>query len=113
MPLTNKDFVSIDQNVQQTLRYGIEQFKGNVKPVLNFRTAATNDTIGQGGTQTFCVSVTALTGDQLTYPWKVDDAVTKSGGDSSLTISFSPPSTTPNSVEAIYSVSSGVKDSTT
>jgi hypothetical protein len=105
--------INIDQSVSRSMWFGIEKFKDNIMPFLNFRLPASQDTASRNISHTFSVSVTAPTGDQVTYVWKVNNTVMKSGPDSSYTTTFSDPVNTPKSVSVIFSIPSGLKDSTT
>jgi hypothetical protein len=105
--------ITIDQSQSKSMWFGIEKFKDNMIPFLNFRVPAALDTISKNNPKTFSVSVTAPTGDQVTYVWKVNNVVVKSGPDSSYTTTFTDPVNTPESVTVVFSIPSGLKDSTT
>ena len=79
--------------------------KVNQKPVLNVQSpaAGTLTTLSRNKPQTFAVSVTDPNGDPLTYIWKINGGVVKTGTDTSYTQSFVDPHNTPQTVRVIWS----------
>lgn len=93
-----------------TARAIVAVTKINQKPVLNFQSPAAGalTAISRNKPQTFAVSVTDLNADPLTYTWKVNGGVVKTGTDSSYTQSFADSHNTPEWVRVIWSKPNGV-----
>lgn len=83
----------------------------NQKPLLVSRTPATVSQVSFNTPTTFSVNVNDPDGDVVTYTWKVNGIVEKTGAENSLTKSF-PFSAGTKSVTAIFADSFGLKDST-
>jgi hypothetical protein len=93
-----------------TARTLVTVTKINQKPVLNFQLPAAGalTALTRNKPQTFAVSVTDPNGDQLTYTWKVNGGVVKTGTDTSYTQSFVDPHSTPEWVRVVWSKPNGV-----
>lgn len=84
----------------------------NRKPLFNFRFPAQVPTVSQNKAQTFAVSATDPDGGALTFVWKLNGIVDKTGADSSYTKTFSDPHGATKYIVCIFSESAGLKDST-
>ncbi len=104
--VVSKNFGSFTDTARST----ITVTKVNAKPVLNFQSPAAGamTTLSRNKSQTFAVSVTDLNGDPLTYTWKVNGGVMKTGADTLYTQGFSDPHNTPEWVRVIWSKPNGV-----
>ncbi len=85
----------------------------NRKPVFNFRTPASLDSVSVNVATTFRVSATDPDGDVLTYTWKVNGVQEKTGSDSSFVRTFPGPYKTQFTVVCVFSDPGGLRDSTT
>jgi len=90
---------------------GIVTVTQNQKPLLVSRTPATVSQVSFNTPATFSVNVSDPDGDAVTYTWKVNGIVEKTGAENSFTKSF-PFSAGTKSVTAIFADPFGLKDST-
>jgi hypothetical protein len=93
-----------------TARSMVAVTRVNQKPVLNLQSPAAGSltTLSRNKAQMFAVSVTDPNGDPLTYTWKLNGGVVKTGTDTSYTVSFVDPHNTPEMVRVIWSKPNGV-----
>jgi len=110
------DVAAVDQNGGainlDTSSTVITVTKVNLKPVLNSRVPNTISTVSRNKPQVFAVSVLDPDSDPLTFTWKLNNAVVKTGTDTSYTAIFSDPHDTPKNITVVFSDPGGLKDST-
>ena len=87
----------------------------NRKPVFNFRTPPNPPTISRNVATNFVVSATDPDGGAVSYTWKVNGVLEKTGvgADSAFSRTFADPHGTVKSVIAVFADAGGLKDSTT
>jgi hypothetical protein len=87
----------------------------NRKPVFNSRTPAAPAVISRNVATNFVVSATDPDGGALSYTWKVNGVLEKTGvgADSTFSRTFTDPHGTVKSVIAVFADAGGLKDSTT
>jgi len=98
---------SIDQKITVT--------DVNRKPVFNSRTPANPTVISRNVATNFVVSATDPDGGAVSYTWKVNGVLEKTGvgADSTFSRTFADPHGTLKSVIAVFADAGGLKDSTT
>jgi flagellar hook assembly protein FlgD len=85
----------------------------NRKPSIVSKSPATLTILSQNKSTVFSVSTVNPDGGALTFQWKVNGVVDKSGPDSTYTKSFADPNATAKTVVCVASNSVGLKDSVT
>jgi hypothetical protein len=103
--------VSNQSGLSDSITVTITVNKTNAKPALASRVPATVSVVSFNTPFAFRVSVIDPNGDPITYTWKVNGAVEKTGPDSTYTKTFSA-TNAPQSVVCLFADPGGLKDST-
>ena len=110
-----KVYVTDNASLKDSVDQKITVTDVNRKPVFNSRTPANPTVISRNVATNFVVSATDPDGGAVSYTWKVNGVLEKTGvgADSAFSRTFADPHGTVKSVIAVFADVGGLKDSTT